>query len=454
MVWKENEPGIWLDDFDGAEKVFYDMSQAFKGIGKEHGSVYCVCKISIQDLTLQKPLETLLRDAWKALRGDLPALGVVAEGSTKKYLAATPELVEKWAKATFYVNTVLPANKIVPNLHLRKLPCLFFLPQSSEVIFHCSHWRIDALGACMVLDRLLDLVSQGTTDPLPRCDLNHQDLPPSLEDAFGSPTISTPAMEEVAELVRRRNFETSYPTAGLPFDGDMTTQPTLSRLQAMELTVEATKVLISACKKQGISVTAAIHAACSEAVFDLSKHNNHDYSTVVSVNVRDHLPAPYNTKAYACATYLTGITHTAQRIDDFTIRSVQLTKAYKNDWEALEYMTALRLIYKDHGEALQAIARSGTRDPVSNVTVSSLGLIEKYLRSGHGSVTVERFRLGSAIMTRQMTLYIWTFRGRLTMSLDSNEAYYSIEAATDLLESMKTCLERELGLILQVEKQI
>ena len=81
-------------------------------------------------------------------------------------------------------------------------------------------------------------------------------------------------MEATAETVRRRNFETSYPSAGLPFNGDMTTEPTLSQSQTLEFTAEATRDLTVACKLHGISVTAAIHAAGAEVVFDMSKHNN------------------------------------------------------------------------------------------------------------------------------------------------------------------------------------
>ena len=473
MVWTESEAGVWLDDLDGAERVFYDMSQAFARFGKEHGSVNAVCKIDVQASALKIPLETLIREAWKALRFDFPALSVVAEGSRKKYLAATPERLEHWVEETFSVNTVSSARDIVPTLHLKKLPRLIFLPPSREIIFHCSHWRIDALGTCMVLNRLCDLVSQGTIASPPQWNLEYQNLSPSLEDAFGSPKTCSPAMETMAETLRHRNFETSYPSAGLPFNGSMTTEPTLSQPQAIEFTTEATQDLVAACKAHSISVTAAIHAACAEAVFDRSKHiNNHDYSTVVSANVREYLPTPppqqqHSTKAaaaYACGTYVTGITHTVRRADSFATRSSQLTTAYRGSWSPPEYMTALRPIYRVHGDALLAAARSSRtrRPPASNVTVSSLGVVEKYLKRNHHGpsssssvvVVVERFHLGSAIMTRQPTLYIWTFGGQLTMSVDYNEAYYSSDAMAALLSSIESCLERKLEIDLGDDERV
>ena len=460
MVWKECEDGIWLDDLDGAEEVFYNMSQAFARVGKEHGSVTAVCEFGVQS-ALKAPLETIFRDAWKALRFDFPALSVIADGSKKKYVAATAERVEQWVMETFSVNTTHPANDLVPTLYLKKLPCLIVLPQSSEVIFHCSHWRIDALGTCTILDRLFDLISQNTTVQSPRWNLEYQNLSPSLEDAFGCPRICSPAMEAMAETIRTRNFETSYPSAGLPLHSGPNIEPLSSQHQDIEITAKATSDLITACKAHNISITAAIHAACAEAVFDRSKHNNnHDYSTVVSANVRHLLPssAPqqqHHTKTtYACGTYVTGITHTVRRADDFITRSSQLTKAYKGDWMPKDYMTALRPIYQVHGEALLAAAAAATnnptRPPASNVTVSSLGVVDRYLRSEHGTVVVEKFRLGSAIMTRQPTLYIWTFRGRLTMSVDYNEAYYSVDTMRALLESIRCCLEKELSVSIGV----
>ena len=115
----------------------------------------------------------------------------------------------------------------------------------------------------------------------------------------------------------------------------------------------------------------------------------------------------------------------------------------------MEYMTALRPIYEVHSVALRANARSPARMPASNATVSSLGVIERYMTSDHGALTVENFRLGSAIMTRQPSLYIWTFRGRLTISLDYNKSYYSIGAVTALLRSIRSCSEKELRLSLE-----
>jgi hypothetical protein len=453
MVWKQLESGIWTDDLDGAEKVFYAMSKAFKPLGKEHGSVYSVCKLSAPPgLTSGKISEVLLRDSWKCLRFAYPTLSVVTEGSHKIYKAASSEAVEAWAQETFHVETHLSAEQLVQNLHLRKLPCLYFLPQSSTVVFHSSHWRIDALGTCMLLDQLFENLSLGETSS-PPWHLEYENLSPSMEDAFGCSQASTQEAEDFAQKIRQRNFESSCPSAGLPFAGDIATPPAAHRTQELTFTAEGTAHLIAACKARGISVTAAIHAACSEVIFNLSKDNGHDYSTVVSVNARDLLSLPYSTKAHACATYVTGINHRVRRADNFMARSAHLTKAYRSDWDAMKYMAALRPIYRVHGEALSAIAKAGQRRPASNVTVSSLGLVERYLRHDHTGFSVDSFRLGSAIMGRQPTLYVWTFRDEMCLSMDFNEAYYDLGHVSGILKKLRRCLAEELEVTLEEREQ-
>ncbi|KAJ6013599.1 hypothetical protein N7540_008190 [Penicillium herquei] len=454
MVWTQNQPGIYQDDLDGAEKVFYNMSKAFCHVGREHGSVYSILKIRTRDFS-EITFEKRLRSAWIALRFEFPTLSVFVNEAKKTFVKANLEGVEQWADETFYIDrTGVPAAQVVSTLHLRHLPCLLFLSQTSELVFHSSHWRIDALGACIVVNRLLELLSEDVCSA-PNWDKEFQNLSPSLEDAFGSPTESTISMEAVAENVRQRNFETSYPTAGLsPLDSDMSISPTISTAHAFELTREATSALIAACKSHHMSVTAAVHAACAHAVFERCQENNYDYSTIVSVNLRDQLPSPYSSKAHGCATYVTGITHTTKRGDKFLSRAAQLSGAYRGDWDVNEYMGALRPIYKVHGETLGALARSSARSPNTTATVSSVGVIDGYIKNDHGPVVVEGFHLGSAIMTRQMTLYIWTFLDKMTISLNSNEAYYAADMVNDLLDSIRVCLERELVVDLPLEKRI
>lgn len=118
--------------------------------------------------------------------------------------------------------------------------------------------------------------------------------------------------------------------------------------------------------------------------------------------------------------------HTVQRADDFSAKSKALTSAYwGKDWNVNAHVAMLRIICKVRLEILQQMARSdGPRKPAAHVTLNSLGIIDKYLKKDYGEsvLAVEQFRLGSAIMARQPTLYIWTLQGELALSVDYNEA--------------------------------
>jgi hypothetical protein len=452
MVWIKSDSSTWIDDYDGAEKVFYSMSQAFKRYNREHGSVYAICRLRTSRPAGTGPVDLgdMLRQAWTRLRFDFPALTVFEDGGSKVYLEPTAANLKAWTQDTFWVDEDADsARHVVAGLHLRKLPCLVFVTRSSEVLFHCSHWRIDALGTCMVLDRLFGILaelSQATPESLeqPLWELEHEHLSPSLEDAYGSAKVPTPSIEAKAEEARQRNFEKSYPSTGLPYQGDQSTTPGNSRCQTVAFGKEVSDQLVRACKAYGFTVTAAVHAACAASVLSCAADTSCDtYSTVVSANLRPLLPGSAST--YTCGTYVTGITHTLRRGDDFGSWCRQLTGGYRGDWDPPAYMDALRSIYQVHGKALAGLAASGARPPASNVTVSSLGLLdEKYLRADHGIIQVETFHLGSAIMGRQPTLYIWTFQGCLTLSVDYNEAYYSEQQIAALLESIGTCLGKEL----------
>lgn len=461
MVWAKTDAGTWRDEYDGAEKVFYQMSQAFKRHYREHGSVYAICRIRITDHAGIGPgplLGEKLMQAWARLRFDFPGLAVYEDGGKKTYLEATTANIKLWINDTFWIDDQADAARhIVTGLHLRKLPCLVFVSRSSEVLFHCSHWRIDALGACMVLDRLFSILARLAEGTMPESlespsrELEYERLPISLEDAYGSATIPTPKTEATAEEIRQRNFITAYPSAGLLYKGDKSDPPKASRCQTVTFTKDQSEQFIRACKTRGFTVTATVHAACAASVLGSKETNDcsvdtycDSYSTVVSVDLRPLLPGTAST--YACGTYVTGITHTLQRGDDFESWCRQLTSGYRGDWDPSSYMDALRSIYRIHGETLADLAASGARPPASNVTVSSLGVIDdKYLRADHGVIQVEAFHLGSTILGRQPTLYIWTFRDCLTLSVDYNEAYYSVDQVSSLLDGIGSCLAKEMG---------
>ncbi|ODM20627.1 hypothetical protein SI65_03680 [Aspergillus cristatus] len=443
MNWNETKPGIWIKPFDGAERAFYNMSQAFIDVGKEHGSTHAVCTVRFGPSIPDPP--TALRQAWQALRFECPTLSLVTDGPTKIYqqpdgMAA----IEEWTDETMMVEERHKPDQVIERLHLQQLPCLYYFPRSSEVLFHSSHWRIDGIGTCMLLDRLFYLAAHPVDLSCLDWRREMYHLSPPMEDAANSPVQVDAEMDEFARNLVDKNHRHS--TTGMPYKGNLSTPPGSSQGQKIVLTKDVTDALVAACRMSNISVTAAIHAALADAVFALSPGQSKDYTSIVAVNMRPHLPSPYNIQGqHPCAVYLTGINPTVQRDSTFTARTTSLTKGYRN-WYSDLYLRSLRPFYQYHGEALSIRAMEARDSPPSNVTVSSLGVVDRYLSGDYGdAVQVVGFHFGCSILTRQMTLYPWTFRGELHLAVNYNEAYHDI-SAKDLLFRIKDVLEKELGL--------
>ncbi|KAM0470899.1 hypothetical protein ACHAPX_009652 [Trichoderma viride] len=467
--WTEVTPGLWRKELEGAEKVYRDMSLAFQASGREQWRLYCLCEIRLEDGSAAFDLVAGLKASWKRLRFEFPALSVVPEGSGKVY--ATPRSmkdVDDWASKTFIVEPdQSPESIIRAAAGPYDLPRLYYFPKSSKVLFLSSHWRIDGLGTCMLLDRLFEIVAKYQPSRIDSSfDLENEwkNLSPSLEDACGSlePAKCSPDMDRYVRDAMETHHRVAVQGIGLPYKGSAETAPMDSCRQALTFSQASTEALVAACKARGISMTAALHAALSETAFSLAFPEDaaKDYSTVLSANLRDYLPQPYNGRTHACATYVTGLTPVVRRESSFIERASGLTHYYKN-WYSDMLVKTLRLRYLYHGQKLfakgPAVANKATSTRLpSGITLSSLGVIDKHLRgkypgpSGEVVVHVDGFQFGVSLVTRQMILYPWTFKGQLSLSINYNEAYHEEERAVDVLRRIVTVLEGNLGLKLDI----
>ncbi|KAH8799836.1 hypothetical protein F5884DRAFT_811356 [Xylogone sp. PMI_703] len=447
--YTEVSPGTFKRECDGEEKVYRAMALAFNKLGKEHWCLYCLCALRFgPSFTGASSIVDTLRQAWKALRFEYPGLSVVPEGFTTFYVLPDANKVEDWASQTFFVESTRFADEIIASYTPRDLPSLYYLAASSEILFLSSHWRIDAIGTLMLLDRFFSILAQPPKLEAIPWTSEIQNLSPSMEDAVGPPEPTSPAMEELARSTIETFHKSTLNNCGLPYKGDLTTMPTVSTRSAVVFSKESTSAFVTACKAHNISVTAAIHAALAETVFGLSLEDKKDYSTVMSVNLRQYLQLPYRTQAHACQTYVSSIAPTVLRNSTFSKRTAALMDDY-NNWHTDEHMKSLRLLYKHHAAAI--LDRKGPPPaPPSGVFLSSLGVVEQYLGGDYGNaIHVENFRFGVTMMTRQMLLYPWTFKGQLNLSVNYNEAYYDDVAARDVLNRVQTVLETELGVKLE-----
>nr|QGA67225.1 acyltransferase [Monascus purpureus] len=445
MTWRQTEPGIFVKDFDRAEKVYYKIFTSFKPLNREHWGIYAICTVNFGP-SLNTDRVAILRSAWKALRITFPGLSLVPINVAKLYKVSDAQSVEEWAGQTFFVDAEKTPEEVIASAKPRDLPSLYYLPASSSVVFLSSHWRIDALGTCMLLDRFFSILEQPSLVEATPAPDERGKISPSLEDAAGSPRTSTEEMEKFAGEYIANFHKKAVQTSGFPFKGGPNTLPSNPAQEAVMFSPSSTKSLLAACKDRRISVTAAIHAALAETVFVLgmSESQAADFTTVMAVNLRPYLQPPYNSRDHACQTYVGSITPQVLRSKNFLERTASLMESYQG-WYDGKLIKALRPIFKYHADALFA-QRAPPPNPPSGVTLNSLGVIEKYFRSDYeNGLKVERFHFGVTMMTRQTMLYAWTFRGQLTLSLNFNEAYYDGDVAKKILLHIKRVLEKELS---------
>lgn len=452
MVWTETSPGTYRKELGGLEKIYRFMSTAFKHTGREHWGLYTICTVDFGP-SLQDPA-TALRNAWKALRFEFPALALIPDGYETVYTLPTVDVVEDWAQQTFILEPNKQPDEIIVDYPLRDLPALFYLPATSEVLFLTSHWRVDAIGCCLLLDRLFTLVAQQPEIESLQWGLDLDKISPSLEEAAGSAEEISPEIDETARSVTGNFEQKAIRSIGLSYKGDRTTLPAQPTNQLMVLTLESSKALIDACKQRQISVSAAIYAALAETVFVLTPvQGATEYATIMAVNMRPFLKVPYNSPTHAARAYVSSITPTVQQTSSFPERTTSLTQYFKT-WHTDEFSRALREIYRRSSRALLNAPRpSGPPpNPPSGITLSSLGVIDQFLTGqykGEISVSVKRYRFGVSMLNRQMLLYLWTFRGQVHLSINYNDAYYDASMVREVLDRIHTTLETELGLRLQ-----
>ncbi|KAL6239739.1 hypothetical protein BDW75DRAFT_249769 [Aspergillus navahoensis] len=404
MPWTQAESAIYHDELGGLEKVYRFQSTVFAQSGREHWGLYSLC-------TLSSPVPPgRLRAAWKALRYEVPALALTPSGREEK---------------------------------------------SAQLLLLISHWRVDALGCCILLNRLVELLQQPPDVDSLEWTLDLDRIPPCLEDAAGAPQHCTPSIEATTQQASRTFQEKAQRAIGIPYQGDASTAPARPARQSTIWDDRSSKALVTACRERKITVTAAVYAALAQTVFDLSDDKeSQEFATLMSVNMRPYTTSPRAVSAVAAAMRprVSSITPSVARAATFTSRTESLTQYFRH-WHTEAFSLALREIYRRASRALlssppppppptSTSAQKPNPKPPSGITLSSLGVLDKYLSVPE----LQRFEFGVSMLTRQMLMYAYTFRGRFHLSINYNSAYYSPETVAGVLGRIEGTLRRELGL--------
>ncbi|PYH96570.1 hypothetical protein BO71DRAFT_320590 [Aspergillus ellipticus CBS 707.79] len=450
MSWTQVSERRWERPANGMEGFFAVMENTSSTVceGRRQFTICSRLKVDLQIPASE--VEDALRYAWKQVRYEQPQIAVTSEGFNKVYEVPDEAALQSWLDTTFIVSDESDGDAIGDAAKPIAQPTLYYLPKASQLVLRASHSVIDGVGTVLLWHTYLTALN----NPTPNLVFGEEAtrLPPPLEKALGHPDV-LPA-ETMAKGVQIVGEAVSQMPGIGPVNriGTVPAGPTQRR--EFEFSEQTTEAIVQACKKNGYSVSAAMHAAFAMTVV---KHadpaqltETSKYVTVNNFNLRSHLQEPYNSSQYAAAVYYSIWPLVLDRPENFpeVVRAIdeKYTTSFNSSPENLALCGAVTKGLHEIVKTPEFWAAPPSRDAL----VSSLGVIERYLQQSYASadnskrVIVQDFKLGTEIVLGHSMFFFYTFRSKLQMVFSFNEAYESESAVQAYLEEVHKILVDEL----------
>ncbi|KAI0840950.1 hypothetical protein F5Y06DRAFT_262148 [Hypoxylon sp. FL0890] len=456
MTWQETDrKGVFSRPIGENETYIKLLGDAGLPLKREHWAINSTATIIPTGSLASADLASHFRRAWTHLRFEHPSLAVDVAPDGKSFMYTVPAdeaALDAWVSQTFSVATDANSSAdVMPTFQPSPYAKLVYLPQSSELLLHTTHWRTDGLGVILLLNALLTLASGPSplTDPasLPwGTEVVH--LAPAVEVAAGMPKESTPELKERgAALVG--TWAHAAGAIGIPYLGDANTPPAGTRNVALTFSPATTEKIVAACKARNVSVTAAVNASVAGtnyALADAGARHKH-YASTIHVPLRPYLPEPYSTPAFAAGLYTTGW---LTRVDSGTSWDERL-KIYQDEYQKKitpDFLDAHREYAVQIIELLSNMPQGGDHPP-SDVDISNIDNVDKIIQQSYGTseagLEVKAVSIGVEILTRQAVTFMWTFRDQLNLSVVYNEAFHSADQMRQVVNTVRNLLLEELG---------
>jgi len=439
MSWKEVSPGRFERPFDSMELFFRSLAAGGAPLKREHWAVTAVAQfrlVSPADDTV-----TALRQAWKTMRYEHPEIACFAEGTSKVYEVPDDAALESWVASTFMVESAKTADDMFSSFQPSKLAKCYYLPRSSEILIHSSHWRIDGIGALHLLHNFFTALAK------PRKIVFGEEatkLSPGLDDAANF-SIETTEDTEAAATKLLMEFAGNLPSVGLPVE--LSQIPGGTRRVELVFSTEETSSIIGGCRNRNLSVAVASHAALVTATQQLAPTELSccNYTSWGAINFRPYLPSPYNnSNAHPVAVYMLGVPITLVP-SGFAENASKLKEQYKRFTSPVE--SNLHSIVVPY---VQKVTSMLNQPPPPNMPapteplLNSVGVLDRYLARTFGdTVEVTNFWLGAEMLTKQLDFFVWTWQGRMSLNATYNEHFYKAEFVEAFLERVKGILLKE-----------
>lgn len=377
-------------------------------------------------------IKSALKHAWKIMRYDHPQIACIACGDTNVYEVPDIAALDAWLAETFIVAPASATRKeLLGSFRPSALATLHYLPHTSEIIIRTSHWRIDYIGGLSLLHKLLTACIE------PRhihFGDERKNLSPSRDKTAKSGSSDTLESPAIIEERGRAVTDLLTPLANLPSIGLPTRnphQPPGSTLRS-EMTLEAstTSAIVSASKKRGLTVTAAVHAALVVATQQLAPtppSSSSVYTTWGVFNIRPQLQAPYNDPTlYPTGPQVISLP-VSLHTSTYTHLAAQLQDFYKQPMPSPAGSRVREDVVIPYTNLLAGFAGKPSVDlpEPTEPMLQSIGVVDGYLKRKYGDmIEVKDFWIAPETTTLRLQCYLWTWQGKMTLSAFYNETFY------------------------------
>lgn len=443
MSWKETSPGRFERPLDSVEIFFKTIADAGTPLNREHWAITVCAQFCLDPCA--GDVESSLRQAWKTVRYDHPQIAAFAQGNIIIYEVPDASTFNSWQRETFLVTPGTTAEELVASARPSTLPLLHYLPETSEVVIHSSHWRIDGIGALILLNNLFQALAKPRHIELGS---EGRNLSPSLTEA-GSLSTDPSEEQDLTATTLLMEYAGNLPSIGLPVEPSNKI-PGATRRSELKLSTATTNALLSACKVRDMTVTTAFHAALIVGTQQMASSEllAKKYTSWRTFNFRPYLPsASGKSIAHPMAVHVCGLPITLAP-STFSDNVSQLGPLYK-ELSSPARNNKLRTMLVPYNRKLTALISQPLPADMPESTepqLQSMGVVETYLeRKYEGVLEITDFWLAVEMLTKNLALHVWTWRERLTLSISYNEHFYKEGFVQEFLRFLRDVLLKELN---------
>jgi hypothetical protein len=443
MAWKKVSETRWERPMNGYEGYFAAIAKLAASVaeGREHYTLSSILKL---ELASPDPTSAL-QHAWKQVRYEQPQIAAVTEGMTKSYEVPDAKTLEAWLAETFTVSDANSAGELYQTVATGGMPhaaMLYYVPNSSELLFRGQHHNIDGIGVFMFWDAYLKALASPVKDFQWGNEMSR--LAPSLEEALGYPEPPTPEQAEKAKA-QFMDWASVIPGVG-PVSKVGTVPSGNCRHTELRVPAETTEAIVKACKEKNTTVTAALHAAYVSTIIKYAAPNSKsEYVTAISFDLRTYLPEPYDSSDYAVSFYFSPRFFRHPLPSSFWDIEKALKNAYHTTFKGNQEALATNAYF---GQAILEGAQTPeflTTPIPSDALVSSLGVSERYMKREYAEgIKVVDVQFYNDVVMGMSGLHFYTFRDQLRMIFNYNDGFEESEDIQKYLDEVMSTLKREL----------